>query len=309
MTVTNGSPSEMKVNKNNNLTSRINEFLGSSFFANGLAIILILGCMTAVILLICFYASSSSENNKFFNDIITKLSNKNFTPGSDKILDSLQNHYRESNVSSTNLLSILLPVIGSWIGAILAFYYGNKNLEKWTDTVKEMNVPKTESEKLGKLKVSEILDKFNNYKNVTKAKITDIVGDTFKGIDNMSTVLLTDANDKPLGFLYKDDILKVVDMNEEKVDGITKSFKEFFTEQAAAGRDIIDEITGSKWSGESALKNYAEVNPDDTLLLAQTKMKSISDKQKVRGLVINNQGKIVGVLTYSLFSDVMASIT
>jgi hypothetical protein len=35
---------------------------------------------------------------------------------------------------------------------------------------------------------------------------------------------------------------------------------------------------------KNAIKNYAEVNPDDTLLLVQTKMKSISDKQKVQGI-------------------------
>ena len=283
------------------------DFLSGQFFANGLAIILIFGSIAAIILLICVYASSSSDNNQFYKDIIEKLLNNYSQPGSDRILDSLQNHNRESSIASTNLLSILLPVIGAWVGAILAFYYGNKNFESLTGTVKDINLSQVEPQKLEKLKVKEILDKFDKYKNVIKAKITDAVGASFKQIADISTLLLLDASDKPLGFIYKDDILKIVDMNEAKVDAITKTFKEFFMEQATAGMDIIDEITGLKWTGENPIKNYAEVNPDDTLLLAQTKMKSISDKQKVRGLVINNQGNIEGVLTYSLFSDVLTN--
>jgi hypothetical protein len=57
----------------------------------------------------------------------------------------------------------LLPVIGAWVGAILAFYYGNKNLEKMSETFKTTALS-AEDEKLANLKVGEILDKFPAYR-------------------------------------------------------------------------------------------------------------------------------------------------
>jgi hypothetical protein len=81
----------------------------------------------------------------------------------------------------------------------------------------------------------------------------------------------------------------------------TKPFNQFIKDNS-----IVDEITDKKWT-ESGVKNYAEVSLDDTLLRAREKMKNISSKQKVRGLVLNNQGQPVGVITYDLFSEVLTS--
>ena len=58
----------------------------------------------------------------------------NDTNSTEDLLESFQNYYREANSSTTALLGILLPVIGAWIGAILAFYYGNKNIEKMSES-------------------------------------------------------------------------------------------------------------------------------------------------------------------------------
>ena len=72
-----------------------------------------------------------------YKDILTTITNKSNPLYGDKInniLQSFQNYYRETNNSNTNLLSILLPVFGAWVGAILAFYYGNKNMEKISDS-------------------------------------------------------------------------------------------------------------------------------------------------------------------------------
>jgi hypothetical protein len=290
--------------KSNIIKSGINKVtrgFGEGSFPNGLAIILILGTIIAIILMIVFYQSTITYNQNLYKDIV----NRTITNGSaEDILDSFQIFYRESNASNTNLLSILLPVFGTWVGAILAFYYGNKNFEK---TIDALSTSADESEKLRNLKIKDILEQFPNYKKVNKAKISDDIGKSFEGIGNQSSLLLTtDDGNTPMGFFYKEEILKQENMDETKIKTIGKSFKEYFTEMDNAGKPIIDEITGQKWSSESKITNYAEININDTLLQARSRMKSISDKQKVRGLVLSNEKQIIGIITYDLFSEVLA---
>lgn len=300
---------EKPQDKSNIIKSTINkvtEGFGGGSFPNGLAIILILGTIISIILMIVFYQSTITYNQNLYKDIVNKTihlpNNNTVTP--DELFDSFQGFYRESNASNANLLSILLPVFGTWIGAILAFYYGNKNFER---TVNALKTSADETENLGQLKIEDVLKRFPDYKKVNKAKISDPVGKAFEAIGNQSSLLLTtDDGNTPMGFLYKEDILKQPDMDEDKIKTMTKSFKEFFTEMSNTGKPIIDEITGQTWSSESKIKNYAEISINDNLLQAQNRMKSISDKQKVRGLVLNNEKQIMGLLTYDLFSEVLA---
>ena len=64
-------------------------------------------------------------NQSLTNAITTQITND--------LLQNFQNFYRETNTSNSNLLGILLPVVAAWVGAILAFYYGNKNLDRLSE--------------------------------------------------------------------------------------------------------------------------------------------------------------------------------
>lgn len=287
--MSNGKPQEVK---GNIVTDTARKLVGGSF-PNGLAIILILGTIVTLILVISFYQATNSYNQGLFNTLLSMKNVDNETK-----LNSFQTFYRESNASNTNLLSILLPVFGTWVGAILAFYYGNKNFEK---TVNALSMDVTESETLGRLKVFDVLKQFPDYKNVISAKITEPIGQKFKEIKT-STILLIDEANKPLGFFYADDVYRSsTTINDDVLKKDTRSFQKFINEIA-----IQDEITSQKWT-ENGIKNYAEISLDDTLLNAREKMKNISDKQKVRGLVLNNEGQLLGIITYDLFSSVLAS--
>jgi hypothetical protein len=155
----------------NIVTKTARKLVGGSF-ANGLAIILILGSIVILIVVVALYQATISYNQALYRDIIVdnRINDSN-------VLNSFQSFYRETTASGTNLLSILLPVFGTWVGAILAFYYGNKNFEK---TVDALSTSVEESEVLGRIKVVDVLKQFPNYKEVVSAKITEPIGPKFR---------------------------------------------------------------------------------------------------------------------------------
>lgn len=289
-------------------SSKIVDFLSGGAFANGLSILLIAGSLLAIIWVVNGHLDSLSKNRDIYNQIINpdQQQKGTFTTAKlEEVLESFQIFYRESNAANTNILSILLPVFGAWVGAIIAFYYGNKNFEKLSQGYKEaVNAISTsidDSKKLSLLTAENALAKHSEYKEVKQAKISDQVGKSFTEIG--TTFLLKDNADKPLGFIYSEDILKS-NIAETELKTNTQTFEEFISQTS-----IIDEITGKKWttSGledehKNKLKNYIELNLNDTLLTARDKMKVLSDKQKVRCLVLDNQRQIKGIITYELIA-------
>ena len=145
------------------------------------------------------------------------------------------------------------------------------------------------------------LIKFKDYKDVEKAKISEIVGQRIISLGIRSTVLLTDEKDQPLGFLSIDDITNSTPITKEQLKTQTISFKDFFKQN-----NIKDSITDRTWD-EEGVHNYATILLDDTLAQAQQRMKVISEKQSVRGLVMD-KNIIAGVITMDLFSKAMLEL-
>ena len=290
---------------NTGITDKVKNAIGGGM-ANGLAIILIVGVIGAIIGLIAIHQHTLTMNQNTYKDILNIITNKSNPLYGDKtstILQSFQNYYRETNISNTNLISVLLPVFGAWVGAILAFYYGNKNMEKISSSANSVidklsERTKTEEDYL-KMNVKEIFDLIPSYKDYKSAKISDPVGKKFADAGSVSTILLTTDDGKPLGFLSKSDLF-AGEVKEEDISKIPKTFKEYLTEN----KNIKDHITGNIWT-ENGVQNYATVSLQDTLQQAISKMRLISDKQSVRGLVLDDNNKIMGIITYGLLGEVM----
>ena len=92
------------------------------------------------------------------------------------------------------------------------------------------------------------------------------------------------------------------DKKEEDINQIKESFKTYFEQNL---NEIKDNITGNSWT-VNGVPNYAIVSLQDTLQQATAKMRQISDKQSVRGLVLDDKNKIMGIITYGLLAEVMA---
>ena len=61
--------------------------------------------------------------------------------------------YRDGDAKG--ILTMLLPVIGTWVGTVLAFYFGREQLEAANRTVDRLAKQLTAEEKLGSIKVTE----------------------------------------------------------------------------------------------------------------------------------------------------------
>ena len=150
------------LNKSTSGIKSILPILGGSGFTNGLAIILIFGSIASIITLIIVHITTISSDKEVYSNLINKTIQANNASNSRDILDSFQNFYRETNASNSNILSIILPVIGTWVGAILAFYYGNKNLERISDnlntTINALGGSSEDEEKLKDIKIKDVLD-------------------------------------------------------------------------------------------------------------------------------------------------------
>src|ERR1051325_3209314 len=281
----------------NNASSIISGFWATP---NGLAVILTIGVLVILFTLVIIHINTVWQNQETYKHMFDQLITKTPTnsQSTKELFESFQNYYREANSSNTNLLSILLPVIGAWVGAILAFYYGNKNLEKMSETFKTTALS-AEDEKLANLKVGEILDKFPAYKKVITAKLSDPVNASYQKItDNATSLLLVDDTNLPLGFLYKSDFTRGATINEDDIPSMGMPLQNFLKDN-----QVKDVITNQLWT-EKGIDNYAHITKDDTLLQARMKMKDKSSMQGVKGLVLEGD-KILGIINYELFSTVL----
>lgn len=117
--------------KENPSEDNSSEDKGNWHFVNSLALIIIL--LSALILIILI--------NMAWNHLNAKEPDKSF-----------------DNIKT--LLGILLPVIGTWMGTILAFYFSKQNFEAANQRVKEMvNQITSTDEKLEVFKVSDVMIK------------------------------------------------------------------------------------------------------------------------------------------------------
>src|SRR5258705_11868852 len=65
----------------------------------------------------------------------------------------------ESFKGVKELLNILLPLVGTWMGTILAFYFSRDNFEAANNSVQQMVKQITTDEKLQEFKASDVMIK------------------------------------------------------------------------------------------------------------------------------------------------------
>lgn len=200
--------------------------------------------------------------------------------------DTISAELKELNQSNQTVFNILLPVFGAWVGAVVAFYFGSKNLQQAQDVLEKFASPE---EKLAKKTASDLLKETPKAMKVTTAKmdekIKDIITDKMKSYHN---VVITDSDEKPLGILYHWDI------SEENKDA----------KLAEVVQNITDTLTNQKWS-KDGVRNFAKIYQDDTLLEVRARLESVSndDTTAVRGLVLDEKDNIIGIINYIMIAE------
>lgn len=189
----------------------------------------------------------------------------------------------------------LLPLWATWVGTILAFYFGKSNFEAATKSYQDIIKTLTPEEKMASIKVQNVMLPFNKisflkYEESLAKKIVDIIHDeNFREYNRFAFI-----NDN-----------KVLQYMIHRI-----SFTNFLTEEAIVGKNVNDItfqdlINDSKAKNNNCvLKNSAFVSIDANLLDAKVKMDSIKECKDVFVTTTGNESEpILGLITNNAIFD------
>jgi hypothetical protein len=276
---------------------RIFEGVGQTW----LALLIVVPAFILIFYMLTIQQATNNEALKFVGTVSSP---------NDTRIAALAGFYRELFQSNQNMFALMTTVFGAWVGAVVAFYFGAKNLAAAQGTLDKIQQSQGEAitkalspqEKLSSTTVEQILNENPTAKNVIKVPIQTNIGEVRKKFtDNkdLTNVLVVDANQKPLGLLYKDDLRELQNQGEtpEAIDG--KQLGERI-------ENIKDDfVTHRPWNKATGVKNYAELSLTDNLQIAQSAMQAKADGPKVRGIVLDTQGNVVGIIDYTMISAVL----
>lgn len=262
------------------------DFAGK-LFQDRIAVFLIGGAFILIggILAIHFYSSVSLIEK--FNVNVTKLN-----------IVEITTLYREINNSNTNIFSIILSLFGAWIGAVLAFYFGSKSLEKAYSSLSQAQESinnLVSDNRLAGIKIQEIIQKYPNSTDFKKYKINEklkvIVNED---IEKYPCVIITDINDKKiLGLLFFSELTKV--KSKEDLLKVEETFEQFIV-----SNQVTDHITNKRWTS-TGVQNFVSVNMEDTLKKIVEEMTKIGDTLSVRAVVMEKESP-KAIVTYDMIS-------
>jgi hypothetical protein len=204
------------------------------------------------------------------------------------------------------MFALMTTVFGAWVAAVVAFYFGTKSLAKTQDSLDKQTdaIGKVlpSQAKLSSMTVEKLLEENPTAKNVITVTMQTNIGDVkrkFTDNKDLTNILVVDVNQKPLGLLYKDDLAELQNEGETPV-AIDRILLE---ERIENIKD--DFVTHGKWSRTTGVKNFAELLLTNNLQIAQSAMQAKADGPKVRGVVLDAQGKAIGIVDYTMISSIL----
>lgn len=206
-----------------------------------------------------------------------------------------------NNTIFKDLTNLIIPLIGAWVGTVIAFYFGAENLQKAQETIDRLIRGRLRSKT-----IRELLDEYPSAKNVITMNIDDktTIGEVKNELGNPKLkggplVLITE-DDKIFGLFYHQHLTElynnILATSNNNINAILNcKFLDHID-------GIQDFITDGKWSKKEGIVNYANLTLGMTLETARELLESISDNAEVRGLVIEN-GNIAGIIDHEMIYE------
>ena len=173
--------------------------------------------------------------------------------------------------------NMLVPLIGTWIGTVLAYYFSGENFQKASESMNKM-MGKVMDDKLKTIPVKEVM--------IARANMTAIVLQT--GDDGAKVNLKTDILDR-----FNDTITRMPVFTDKDVSKYVIHASEVFqfvtqktiAQTTAAPFDVakptLKDFLGFNKNEDFVSKTIAYVGIDATLADAKAKMEAVSDCQDV----------------------------
>lgn len=201
-----------------------------------------------------------------------------------------------------DVLNILLPVVGTWIGTVLAFYFTKENFEAASKSMTELTKHVTSGNRMGSFKAT---DKMIHASSMVSLKIT------FNGDDPDTALKLHDA----LVLIEKTQKtrLPVIDENSNAVRYVVH--KSLFDEYINKNRINVDDIGDTAPKLQDFLTNpdVAKVVKEsceyvgEGASLAEAKIKMDSKGRNCQDVIVTKTGRpdeaALGWITNIIISD------
>jgi hypothetical protein len=155
--------------------------------------------------ILIFYMLSIQQHTN--NEVLTSIENVGSL--NDTRIGALTGFYRELYHSNQNMFALMTTVFGAWVGAVVAFYFGAKNLAAAQGSLDKIQQSQGEAirkalspqEKLSSTTVEQLLNENPTAKNVIKVTMKTNIGEVRKiFIDNrdLTNVLVVEDINKSL---------------------------------------------------------------------------------------------------------------
>ena len=227
-----------------------------------------------------------------------KVTNGNIT-ATNSLIDKI-------DTSNQTIFNILLPIFGAWVGVVVAFYFGSVQAKKAQDALTEQakNAHETlikafsrEDRKLSNITVEQSLRQYPSALKVSTVTLKDTLTKVMETFGDLSNVVVIDETSRPLGVLYKSDLLEIDEIKKNDISN--KKYTDSKSLDSLIEQIAKEFVTKKKWD-KNGINNYAKLQLNTTLLEAKNLMTQISDKiNDLLGLVMDN-GKLIGVISYDM---------
>lgn len=195
--------------------------------------------------------------------------------------NNLVGAFEKIDKSNQTVFNIMLPVFSAWVGVVIAFYFGSRNLDKLQDANEKAQeiISKLTTGKGGDITLDELLKLYPESKNVQIVGFEDKVNVVEAKAKVFGNVVVGHEG-KRRGVLYLKDLEKV---NKEKRKAYQdKTLKEFFDDKDV---NVKDHITGQIWDVKKSKglgkENYARLSYQDKISEARIKMEQVKPEPEI----------------------------
>lgn len=207
--------------------------------------------------------------------------------------------FQEIEGANQNLISILLPLFGAWVGTIIAFYYGKENADKAYKSLSDAQ--KSIDKMVGIRKITteplaEVISKNPHSLDLRKATSKSTIKEVFdQAGEDVTNVLIVDDKEQPIGLLFISDINAALASDNKTISEYYNTTLEDFLDK----KQVKDSITKEAWT-KNGVMNYVPLAITDT---AEGVAKKLLDSQfglSARRLVLEKGKKPYAIITYDM---------
>jgi CBS domain-containing protein len=190
-----------------------------------------------------------------------------------------------TSLEAKEVMNAVLPLIATWVGAIIAFYFGKENFEAAQQQINKL----LDKDTLDDIPVKNVMihKKTMVLQKYDENKTLQEYYDFYQSVDK-NRIPLIDESGK----------LKLIIHTNEFIPVLMKDSKKGEEENKLTLKDFLSQEKNKDNYGYNQKNGFITVSPDDSLESAMKKMKNLED---CKDIIITSdgteQGKLIGWIT------------